>query len=423
VTRRELLALVPLLVLYLAASAFFPNHPDDEAMYVTLAERLTDGSYVTGDDDALLDEDPSSPDLWFGPGLPALLAPLVALDAPVSVLRLTGPLLLFGSVLVLYVLARGRWGPRVALVGAYGFGLYLPFLGLLSNLHSEVLAVFLVVVGLLGLSRFLDRGGPTWLTLGAAALAGLALTRVAYGWVLTITLVVLLAVWALTSSRRAARAAAVLALALALCVPWLAYTYSKTDRLFVWGNSGSLSLYWMASPYEGDHGDWQQAHLVFTDPALRPHRSFFEGLRGLTLAEQNTEIEREAVRNIFRHPTKYGENVVANVSRMLFNAPYSRTQQQTNDVFYALPNALLVGAIVLCLAVLLPRRRTLPPETGVFVLLGAVAFTLHALVAAYPRMLAPIVALVVWLTVLALVESGLLRADVPPRTRAPTGSS
>jgi hypothetical protein len=214
----------------------------------------------------------------------------------------------------------------------------------------------------------------------------------------------------------------VLALALALCVPWLAYTYTKTDRLFVWGNSGSLSLYWMASPYEGDVGDWQQAHLVFTDPDLRQHRSFFEGLRGLTLAEQNTEIEREAVRNIVRHPTKYGENVVANVSRMLFNAPYSRTQQQTNDVFYALPNALLVGAVVLCLVVL-PRRRALPPETGIFVLLGAVAFTLHTLVAAYPRMLAPIVPLIVWLTVLALVESGLLGADVSLRTRAPTAKS
>jgi 4-amino-4-deoxy-L-arabinose transferase-like glycosyltransferase len=422
VTRRELLALVPLLVLYLAAWASFPSHPDDEAMYVTLAERLTDGSYVTGKDDALLDEDPSSPDLWFGPGLPALLAPLVALDAPVSVLRLTGPILLFGSVLLFYVLARGRWGPRVALVAAYCLGLYLPFLALLSNLHSEVLAVFLMVVGMLGITRFLERGGPTWLALGAAALAGLALTRVAYGWALTMTLVVLLAVWALTRSRRAARAAAVLALALALCVPWLAYTYTKTDRLFVWGNSGSLSLYWMASPYEGDVGDWQQAHLVFTDPDLRQHRSFFEGLRGLTLAEQNTEIEREAVRNIVRHPTKYGENVVANVSRMLFNAPYSRTQQQTNDVFYALPNALLVGAVVLCLVVL-PRRRALPPETGIFVLLGAVAFTLHTLVAAYPRMLAPIVPLIVWLTVLALVESGLLGADVSLRTRAPTAKS
>jgi hypothetical protein len=229
--------------------------------------------------------------------------------------------------------------------------------------------------------------------------------------------------WLVRRSRATGRAAAVFALALALCLPWLAYTYSKTDRLFVWGNSGSLSLYWMTSPHEGDLGDWHQAHLVFTDPDLRPHREFFESLRGLDLAEQNAEIEREALTNIADNPGAYAENVVANVSRMLFNSPYSRTRQQTNDVFYALPNALLLGAAVLLAIVLVPRRRTLPPEAGVFALLAATAFGLHALVSAYPRMLAPIVPLVVWLTVLALVESGLLRQGAPRGTPVPTRSS
>ena len=422
-TRRELALLLPLLALFLAAWAFFPERPDDEASYVVLAERLVDGFYVTGDDDALLDERPGSPDLWYGPGLPVLLAPLVALDAPFSVLRLTSVLVLFAAVLLMYVLVRERWGMRAGLVAAYALGLYAPFLGLLSNLHSEVLGVFFVIVGMLGLARFLDRGGVQWLAVGGLGLAGLALTRVAYGWVLTLALVVLGVWWLARRSSAAGRAAAVIGLALALCVPWLTYTYAKTDRLFVWGNSGSLSLYWMTSPHEGDLGDWQQAHLVFSDPALAPHREFFEGLRGLTLAEQNAEIEREALRNIANHPGAYAENVVANVSRMLFNSPYSRTQQQTNDVFYAASNAILLGAAVLCALVLLPRRRTLPPETGVFAALAVAAFGLHALVAAYPRMLAPIVPLVVWLTTLALVESGLLRPVASRGTPAPSRSS
>ena len=411
-TRRELALLLPLLALYVAAWAFFPDRSDDEASYVVLAERLVDGFYVTGDDDAILDADPASPDLWFGPGLPALLAPLVAVDAPLWLLRLTSAFVLFAAVLLMYVLARERFGLRTGLVAAYALGLYVPFLGLLSNLHSEVLAVFFVVVGMLGLARFVDRRSLLWLVVGAAGLAGLALTRVAYGWVLTVALAVLLIWWLVRRSAVPGRAAAVVALALALCVPWLAYTHAKTDRLFVWGNSGSLSLYWMASPYEGDLGDWHQAHLVFTDPALRPHREFFESLRGLDLAGQNAEIEREALRNIADHPAAYAENVLANVSRMLFNSPYSRTLQQTNDVFYALPNALLLGAAVFCLLVLLPRRRGLPPVAGVFALLAATAFGLHALVSAYPRMLAPIVPLLVWLTVLAAVEAGLLRSVV-----------
>lgn len=422
-SRRELVLLLPLLALYVAAWAFFPERPDDEASYVVLAERLSEGFYVTGDDEAILDADPASPDLWFGPGLPALLVPLVALDAPLSVLRLTSAFALFGAVLLMFVLARERWGPRVGFVAAYGLGLYVPFLGLLSNLHSEVLAVLLVVVGMLGLARFLERGGLGWLVLGSLGLAGLALTRVAYGWVLTVALLALLVWWLVRRSRPSGRAAAVLALALALCLPWLAYTHAKTERLLVWGNSGSLSLYWMASTHESDLGDWHQAHLVFTDPALRPHREFFETLRGLELAEQNAEIEREALRSIADHPDRYAENVVANVSRMLFNTPYSRTLQQTNDVFYALPNAILLGAVVLCLVVLVPRRRRLPAEAGVFAVLAAAAFGLHALVSAYPRMLAPIVPLVVWLTVLALVEAGLLTPGARRGTPVPTRSS
>jgi len=422
-TRRELALLLPLLALFLAAWAVFPERPDDEASYVVLAERLVDGFYVTGDDDAILNADPGSPDLWFGPGLPALLAPLVAVDAPLSVLRLTSVFVLFGAVLLMYVLARERWGPRIGLGVAYALGLYVPFLGLLSNLHSEVLAVLFVVVGMLGLARFLEQGGFAWLALGALGLAGLALTRVAYGWVLTVALLALVVWWLVGRSRSAGRAATVLALALVLCLPWLAYTYSQTDRLFVWGNSGSLSLYWMTSPHEGDVGDWHQAHLVFTDPDLEPHRAFFETLRGRELAEQNAEIEREALRTIANHPGAYAENLVANVSRMFFNSPYSRTLQQTNDVFYALPNALLLGAAALCALVLVPRRRTLPPEAGVFALLAGTAFGLHALVSAYPRMLAPIVPLLVWLTALALVESGVLRSDARRGTPVQTRSA
>ena len=95
------------------------------------------------------------------------------------------------------------------------------------------------------------------------------------------------------------------ALSLVLCVPWLAYTASETGRLLVWGNSGSLSLYWMSSPESGDLGDWQQANDVFTTPTLAPHGPFFERLRGLALPEQNAELERRALENIADHPLKY----------------------------------------------------------------------------------------------------------------------
>jgi hypothetical protein len=91
--------------------------------------------------------------------------------------------------------------------------------------------------------------------------------------------------------------------------------------------------------------------------------------------------------------------------------------------FYALPNAILFGAAVFCALVLVPRRRGLPPETAVFAVLAATAFGLHALVSAYPRMLAPIVPLLVWLTVLAIVEAGLLGQRAGRGTPLPSRSA
>ena len=412
-TRRHFALLLPLLALYFGLMLLVPPHEDDETSYITLAKRITHGYYVTGDNRALLDANPSSPDLWFGPGLPIILTPLVALDSPNWALRSTGPVLLFLAVLLFYALLRIRAGPRTALAGAYALGLYVPFSTLLPNVHSETLAIFLLVATLYGVARYVIERRLRWFAFTAVALAWLALTRVAFGWVITIVLVLLLAWWVIRRRSLAGRLALVYAAALLLCVPWLSYTYSKTHRIFVWGNSGSLSLYWMSSPYSGDLGDWHQANQVFTDPRLRAHRSFFRRLEGLTLAQQNAKIERQALRNIAHHPAKYAENVAANVSRMLFNTPYSFTGKSPKILLYGIPNVLLLAAVAFSIAVFARRRELLPPEAAPFLLLGAVAVALHALLSAYPRMLMPEVPIVLWFTALAAEMTGLIGGASP----------
>ena len=67
----------------------------------------------------------------------------------------------------------------------------------------------------------------------------------------------------------------------------------------------------------------------------------------MTLAQQNAKIEHRAIRNIARHPEKYAKNVAANVSRMLFHTPYSFTRETAKILVYAIPNSLVLGAIVL----------------------------------------------------------------------------
>ena len=79
---------------------------------------------------------------------------------------------------------------------------------------------------------------------------------------------------------------------------------------------------------------------------------------------------------------------------MFFDAPYSYAEQRLSAVFFAVPNALLLAAALLAALVAVRARASLPAV--VFAAFALASFALHALVAAYPRMLMPIVPVIVW---------------------------
>jgi hypothetical protein len=412
--RRPIVALLPLLVLFATVTlvaAEIGVHPGDEESYVAIAENLTHGTY----------SDPNHPSLWFGPGLPSLLTPLVAVDAPISVLRLTGPLFLFLAAVLFYRLLGRYVSNGIALLGAYALGLYFPFYTLLPTVHSEPLAIFLVIACLYFMAEFIHSG--RWLALAAAgfALGWLAMTRVVFGWVVTLVLVLFASVWLVERLRRrpgpgswevvARRTAAVAGIALVVCTPWLAFTYSESGRLWYWGNSGGMSLYWMSSPFPGEHGSWYHADEVRSNLELAPHRPFFASLRGKDPYETDAAFQEQALEYIQSAPDEYTENVLANVARMWFSMPYSHTEQKLSTLFYVLPNALLLGAIVFCAGILILVRPRLPAEFLPFAALAAFTFGLSALLAAYPRMLFPIVP--ISLVVIAYVLANHVRVRAP----------
>jgi hypothetical protein len=409
VARRPYLVLLLLLPLLLAIPFVGPSiNPNplwgDEPGYLRLADNLVHGHYLTGRDDVVTGW-PRQPNLWFGPGLPVVLTPFVALHVPVTVIRLLGPLFVFAAMLVLFRLLRLYASSRASLAGSLAFGLYVPFYTALEHLHSETLSLLLIVTMMYGTSRYLNGGQRRHLAVAGLALGWLALTRVAFGWVLTALLLLSLLWWALGHAAAARRFVAVCCLAFVVCVPWLAYTYTVTSRPLYWGGSGGLSLYWMSSPYPGDRGDWQLPRDVFVDPRLAPHRKFFTSLVGLPLVEQNDELMRAALANIRARPTKYAKNVLANVSRMWFHFPYSFRQERLQPLVFVVPNAFVLSAFVASLGLLMGRRRVLPVEAIPFGLFAVVAFTLHALLAAYPRMLFPVIPVIIWFVVVIMSRS------------------
>jgi hypothetical protein len=409
--RRDLppaLILSPLLALWLGVGLWRgagARMVGDESPFLTYAHNLLHGLYAT----------PGSTDatqfLWHGPGLPALLAPLVALGAPLAVLRLTGPLLLFVAILLFHRLLRMSLPPRWALAGAWALGLYAPFGEVVGPLHKEPLALVLLIAALLGVAGYLRDGRRGQLALAGLGLAALAMTRLEYGWVV-IGLLAAAGVWlALTRAVVARRAFAICALALAGCVPWLAYTHALTGRVLYWGNAGGLSLYWMA-PHPRQLGSWHAVHTVFRDPTLTGYRPFFAHLRTLAPLPRDLVLQHAALGDIAAHPAAYVLNLGANAGRMLFAAPFSIELAPRLVGSYALFTLLLLGALGWAFVRAWSHRMQLPRATRPFAAFALAGFVVHLAPSAEPRLVMPLVPIVLWLTLHAAATA---RAARPSR--------
>jgi hypothetical protein len=172
----------------------------------------------------------------------------------------------------------------------------------------------------------------------------------------------------------------------------------------------------MSSPFPQDLGDWRGGayEVVVSDPKLAHHRDFFLELAPLDPTEQNRRLERRALENIRGSPGKFAENVAANVSRMIFGFPFSATQESVRTLFYLVPNVLILCALVACAVVLATRRATVGLEGIVFGAFAGFAFALHSVLAAFPRMLMPLIPIALWfvfVTVGTLVVPYLERAS------------
>ena len=422
--RRRLPAAVilsPLLALWLGVDMWRGvNGPavGDEPPFLRYAHNLLHGVYATpGSSDA-------TQFLWHGPGLPALLAPLIALDVPLAALRLTGPLLLFAAILLFHRLLRMSLPPRWALGGAFALGLYAPFGEVVGPLHKEPLALVLLIAALLGVVGYLRDGRRRQLALAGLGFAALAMTRLEYGWVL-VALLLAAAIWlAATRAVAARRALAICALALAGCMPWLVYTHALTGRLLYWGNAGGLSLFWMA-PHPRQLGSWHAVHTVFRDPALSAYRPFFTHLDTLAPLARDRALQQAARVDIAAHPLTYLLNLGANAGRMLFAAPFSVGLAPRLVGGYALFTLLLLGALGWALVRAWPYRARMPRATWPFVAFALAGFLVHLAPSAEPRLVMPLVPILLWL---ALHAAATARAssrrqphDEPP-ARALTGA-
>ena len=377
-TRSRWILLLPLLVIYLAVSlaAQQPGLVGDESRYVRFATNLTQGYY----------SDPDRINLWNGPGYPIILAPFAAAGGWWTMARALNAFLLFWAVLYFHRALRLYLPDGAALGFALALGLTPPLLRQAHLLSTEPLAHFLVCAFIYHLCRLHQGGGRRHLAASALALGWLTLTKVFFAYVL-VAVALALAAHLLVRRQREFRTLQVFALALLLCLPYLAYTYRLTGKIFYWGNSGGTTLYWMSTPFPGELGDWNGSPGQLRDhPALkRNHGDYFDKLAQLPPLAQDAALKQKALQNIREHPIKYLQNWLANVGRLLFSYPFSYAPQKLSTAFYLLPGMFVVVGFALALPLALRGRRLVPVELNHLLLTGGVSFFGASLISAYQR--------------------------------------
>jgi hypothetical protein len=367
----------------------------DEWRYLYYAHNLLEGFYSPRDRVVL----------WNGPGYPMFLAPFVKSDWLVAA-RYANAVFFGGTAAYAWLILRNRLAPSWALAAVLAFWAYVPLTLHLPLLYTEVLCVFLVTAWIY--HSLESRTKKVHQILAGFCLGLLCLTKVVFGAVLTL-FVILLCVARLR--RRSSVIGAYLkqsGVALVLCVPYLVYTYQLTGKPLYWSSASPNSFYWLSSPYPDEWGDWYHQGWVQQNPLLKAHHgAIFEETSGLARDPGLSDMEqmfnlgtpqageiflKQAERNVREHPLKFARNWCGNVVRLFLDVPVSvRETPFWND--YCICNLpLLISTLVV--GILAWRQRVKVPSMataiGVFALLTLAIYSLSSGVARFLVPLAPI---------------------------------
>ncbi len=399
---RNWVRFLPLLILYLAVILVASNDMfwGDEGGYVSLAQNFARGYYSSE----------GEVNLWWGPGYPIILIPFVLLQLPWMVSRLLNAFFLFFGIFYFYSALRLYIRGRYASYFSYIVGIYIPFLRYIPNLINETLVILLVCGFLYHFCKFHQNGKFLWhhLLIASFYLGYLTLTKALFGYVLLVGLLLFLVFYIWKRKSYLKKTVFVYCLALLFCLPYLLYTYSLTGRIFYWGSSGGMSLYWMSTPHENEYGDWHSVEDVHEIPELsKNHREFFSSLADLSQIQKDDAFRNRAIYHIGRNPGKYFQNWVANLGRLLFNYPYSYTPQKLSTFFFIIPNAFVFVLSVLCIYPCFKRRKQIPYEICALMLFVLIAFFGSSLLSAYARQFYPLVPIVaLWIIVTLVLLQG-----------------
>lgn len=366
------------LLLYLTICIVFAKNvlDGDEGRYLWFANNLLSGFYS-----------PPYPEinLWNGPGYPLLLVPFVFFKLPLIAIRLLNGFLLYFSLIISYKTFSIYSSRKSSFLYTIILGLYFPIFQMFPLIITESLTWFLISLVCFLFIKNYKQKSISWkfIFLSAFSIAYLALTKVIFGYIILSMLFISVLLFLLPKFRSSAKKSILIFLiSFVLCLPYLLYTYSLTNKLFYWTNSGSMSLYMMSTPFANELGDWKNNEELRLNPN---HKVFMDSISKLKPLEIDEAYKTTAIENIKSHPGKYLSNWIANVGRLLFSYPYSNAKQTIKSYFTIIPNMFVIVLIILTFAVSTVYFKIIPEELILLFLFVLIYLFCSSLFSAYRR--------------------------------------
>ncbi|NDA62167.1 MAG: hypothetical protein EBX50_08995 [Chitinophagia bacterium] len=409
---------LPFLAIYIIIAGITHQNEmqGDEGRYYMFAQNLAAGFYSPK----------AALNLWNGPGYPLVLVPFVWMNSPLLIPVLLNAFFQYVSLVFLFkslkLLVSSSYSWIFSLCWAFYYVAYKE----LGWLYTEPLSSCLLCLFLYFFIKFvLSDYAFKYLISAGFFLGYLALTKVIFGYVILILLVILLAGFLLFKKQSIVQSAKMVLIALLINIPYLAYTYQQTGKLFYWANSGGMSLYWASTPFEGEWGDWNDDHFTAycgydtiqpcnADLFALHHQADYDSIYQFQGVARDDAFKMKALQNIRQYPGKYLKNCIANAGRLFFGLPFSYQYPRLATLARIPAGAFVFFLCIFSIISMLFYRG--PYQIILLFLLTLLIVFLGATlaVATYQRMLTVVVPLIFLLTAVQLLF-WMHRLSGPPK--------
>jgi len=327
----------PFLLLFIlfVANNFSNPLTEDELKYLQFAKNLIDGFYS-----------PPAPkiDLWWGPGYPIVLMPFVGFNLPTFSILVLNAVFQYLSVVFLFKSIIKFANFKLAIGISLFWGLCYSAYDFMAFIYSESLTTFLITLLVYLTLVAFNSNSKKLVLLSGIVLGYIILTKIIFAYVVTFLLLgCLVFIMIVRNNQNIKNSLITLTVALLITTPYLFYTYNLTGRIFYWGNSGGMSLYWMSTPYENEYGDWNREDFekqgkydtIISELLKNNHQKNIREITKYEGVEKDDAYKRIAIKNIKEHPVKFIKNIIANFSRLMFGFPLTYNfQRPLLKVFY-----------------------------------------------------------------------------------------